>query len=279
MCSSDLALIGAAIGQKKSKALEGFVAGLLLGPIGLIWIIVAKAKYRCPECQGAIEKGVAKCRHCGSEILDGPKQEKKKRGNVKMKKIFKISLITIGAFILLIIIIGVFAPEENESEQKAIKTEFEAPIQKAVKPKPQSPKSQRKPSSMMTQDFDEFSLSQIGEIVEGAISIALKGETTVVCDVRRDRGGAINFYITPKTAASSTEEATFKFIGACVGAIGEITSESSWRSRNLYICHPITKKPINYIPTPICRQAIRLLNQGKSTEMSLLILQNLNALE
>jgi hypothetical protein len=62
------ALIGAAIGQKKSKTLEGFVAGLLLGPIGLIWIIVAKAKYRCPKCQGAVEKGVTKCRHCGSEI-------------------------------------------------------------------------------------------------------------------------------------------------------------------------------------------------------------------
>jgi len=64
------ALIGAAIGQKKSKVLEGFFAGLLLGPIGLIWIIVAKAKHRCPECQGAVEKGVAKCRHCGSEILE-----------------------------------------------------------------------------------------------------------------------------------------------------------------------------------------------------------------
>lgn len=65
-----LALIGAAIGQKKSKVLEGFVAGLLLGPIGLIWIIVAKAKHRCPECQGAIEKGVAKCQHCRTEILE-----------------------------------------------------------------------------------------------------------------------------------------------------------------------------------------------------------------
>jgi hypothetical protein len=62
------ALIGVMIGQKKSKALEGFVAGLLLGPIGLIWIIATKAKYRCPKCQGAVEKGVTKCRHCGSEI-------------------------------------------------------------------------------------------------------------------------------------------------------------------------------------------------------------------
>ena len=64
------ALTGAAVGRKKTRTLQGFVAGLLLGPIGLIWIIVAKAKYRCPKCQGAIEKGITKCRHCGSEILE-----------------------------------------------------------------------------------------------------------------------------------------------------------------------------------------------------------------
>ncbi len=64
-----------------------------------------------------------------------------------MKKIFKISLITIGAFILLLIIISVFAPEENESEQKAIKTESEAPMQKVIKP-----------SSTIAQEFDKFSL-------------------------------------------------------------------------------------------------------------------------
>jgi len=196
-----------------------------------------------------------------------------------MKKIFKISLITMGIFMLLIIIIGVFAPEENESEQKTIKTESEALKQKVTKPKPEQPKLQPKPSFTRAQEYDEFSLKQIGELVEGAVSIALKGEATVVCDVHRDRGGVINFYITPKTATSGTEEATFKFIGACVGAIAEITSKTSWRSRNLYICHPITKKPINYVPTLICRQAIRLMNQGKNAEMALLILQNLKELE
>ena len=62
------ALIGAAIAQKKGRVLEGFIAGLLLGPIGIIWIIFQKPKRKCPECGGIIEKNVKKCKHCGSEI-------------------------------------------------------------------------------------------------------------------------------------------------------------------------------------------------------------------
>ena len=61
-------LIGAAIGQKKGRSLEGFFAGLLLGPLGLIYIIVKKPKWKCPECGGAIDKNVRKCKHCGSDI-------------------------------------------------------------------------------------------------------------------------------------------------------------------------------------------------------------------
>jgi len=53
-----------------------------------------------------------------------------------MTKAFKIFLITIGAFILIIIILGIFTLEENESEQKAIKS------------KPEPPKPQPKPESM-----------------------------------------------------------------------------------------------------------------------------------
>lgn len=61
-------IIGALIGQKKGRPLEGFFAGLLLGPIGLIFIIVRQPKWKCPECGGAIDKGVRKCKHCGSDI-------------------------------------------------------------------------------------------------------------------------------------------------------------------------------------------------------------------
>ena len=63
-----MALIGALIGQNKGRPVEGFFAGLLLGPLGLIFIIARSARWKCPECGGAIEKGVRKCRHCGSEL-------------------------------------------------------------------------------------------------------------------------------------------------------------------------------------------------------------------
>jgi len=64
-----MGLIGAAIGQRKGRAAEGFFAGLLLGPIGLIFIIVRQPKWKCPECGGAVDKGVRKCKHCGSDLI------------------------------------------------------------------------------------------------------------------------------------------------------------------------------------------------------------------
>ena len=62
-------LIGALIGNKKGRPLEGFFAGLLLGPIGLIFIIARKPKWTCPECNGAVGKDVRKCKHCGSDLV------------------------------------------------------------------------------------------------------------------------------------------------------------------------------------------------------------------
>lgn len=62
--------IGAAIGQKKGRAGEGFVLGLLIGPLG--WLLVAVGKSqgpKCPHCHGEIDKGVTKCRHCGGDIV------------------------------------------------------------------------------------------------------------------------------------------------------------------------------------------------------------------
>ena len=61
--------IGAAIGQKKGRPAEGFFAGLLLGPLGIIFILVRQPKWKCPDCGGAIDKGVKKCKHCGSVLV------------------------------------------------------------------------------------------------------------------------------------------------------------------------------------------------------------------
>jgi hypothetical protein len=60
--------VGALIGHRKGRLLEGVIAGLMLGPIGLFWIAFAEAKAVCPECGGFAVKGARKCRHCGSVI-------------------------------------------------------------------------------------------------------------------------------------------------------------------------------------------------------------------
>jgi len=38
------ALFGGVIGENKSRPTEGFFAGLLLGPLGVVWIIARTAK-------------------------------------------------------------------------------------------------------------------------------------------------------------------------------------------------------------------------------------------
>jgi hypothetical protein len=65
--------VGALIGHRKGRLLEGVIAGLMLGPIGVLWIVFAEARAVCPECGGFALKGARKCRHCGS-VISGPSQ-------------------------------------------------------------------------------------------------------------------------------------------------------------------------------------------------------------
>jgi hypothetical protein len=65
------AVLGAAIGQGKGKLGEGLAAGLLLGPIGLIWIAVVKDERKhCPHCREVIAAEAAVCPHCQRDIPD-----------------------------------------------------------------------------------------------------------------------------------------------------------------------------------------------------------------
>jgi tRNA(Ile2) C34 agmatinyltransferase TiaS len=62
--------IGAAvIGSMKGRLVEGFFAGLLLGVLGLVFIVFRKAKEKCPECDKWIEPNARKCRHCGARFV------------------------------------------------------------------------------------------------------------------------------------------------------------------------------------------------------------------
>lgn len=61
---------GAVIANAKEKSIPmGAVLGLLFGPLGWLLIFGLPGK-KCPHCLGNLPEGlVAKCRHCGSDLL------------------------------------------------------------------------------------------------------------------------------------------------------------------------------------------------------------------
>lgn len=65
-----MGVIGALIGQIKSRVLAGFVWGFFLGPIGWAIIILGpNAKYtECPHCGGKLPKRQVVCAHCNKGV-------------------------------------------------------------------------------------------------------------------------------------------------------------------------------------------------------------------
>lgn len=64
-----IGFVGYLIGKFRSRAVEGFVWGLLLGPIG--WVVVAIRPDYCPKgsaCKGNIVQSATKCKNCGSDL-------------------------------------------------------------------------------------------------------------------------------------------------------------------------------------------------------------------
>lgn len=58
-------LVGALCGKYKGRVAEGIAAGMVLGPLGWLLMLLAKdMRARCPECGGLVVQGVRRCQHC-----------------------------------------------------------------------------------------------------------------------------------------------------------------------------------------------------------------------
>jgi hypothetical protein len=68
-------IVGAIIEDRKGRAGEGAILGLVLGPGG--WLVVglgpdymqAKESKKCPFCAGLVKREATVCRHCGRDLV------------------------------------------------------------------------------------------------------------------------------------------------------------------------------------------------------------------
>jgi hypothetical protein len=80
------ALLGFLIGKEKGQGGFGALLGLLLGPIGLLIILVmAGNKIKCPYCQEKIHIDATKCPYCQSMIASDGNDSRFQHGYFKKK--------------------------------------------------------------------------------------------------------------------------------------------------------------------------------------------------
>jgi hypothetical protein len=78
------ALIGGLIGNRKKQVASGVIWGLLLGPLGWVVVLLLPSRGpRCSECGGVLPSSkVAKCMHCGSDVVCAPAVARKERSAI-----------------------------------------------------------------------------------------------------------------------------------------------------------------------------------------------------
>lgn len=63
------AIVGAVIGSSKGEAGMGFIAGLLLGPFGVLFAAMSSGdREPCPHCKERIKKKASVCPHCRTQL-------------------------------------------------------------------------------------------------------------------------------------------------------------------------------------------------------------------
>lgn len=65
-------IAGAIVGSRKDQVIAGFLAGVLLGPLGLlIVILVPGSGFDCPYCRERVKRGASVCPHCRRQLGKG----------------------------------------------------------------------------------------------------------------------------------------------------------------------------------------------------------------
>ena len=61
--------IASMIGARKGEGFTGFVIGILLGPIGVIVVLLSKGnRKKCPFCAELVNKEAIVCPHCQRDL-------------------------------------------------------------------------------------------------------------------------------------------------------------------------------------------------------------------
>jgi DNA-directed RNA polymerase subunit RPC12/RpoP len=65
--------LGAVIGERKGIGGQGFAVGVLLGPLGVLFVLAASGnRVRCPACRELVDPAASVCPHCQHQIAEPP---------------------------------------------------------------------------------------------------------------------------------------------------------------------------------------------------------------
>lgn len=66
-------IIGAILGHRKGELIGGLLFGLLLGPIGVVIVLLHKGnRQACPYCRELMHKEATVCPHCQRALTEIP---------------------------------------------------------------------------------------------------------------------------------------------------------------------------------------------------------------